>query len=1079
MNCRGQFSVIAALLVAVVLVGAVMTAYSAIRYGSPVEQPQILSAIDETNVGIREILGFTVGYYGSVLKVTGNMSYAKELATKYLDSGLTNLGDVRPEWGAVFSRTNLTLNASWFSNNSYSQGSVYVNYNLTGMGIYGVNYNDSTSLNVQILDAPSADKTQLVIQRDGSQPLINLGRDNLKFYSYDYDASTWNLAEPKSIASYANGTYILEIPPGVISNAYVIEVSDTRGLMVLAASFTQLTSTLTWDTSPFRTDLHYVENENSAVGIHSNFEAQKNGPDGVYDTITEAAHGVVAQPCYPSSWIGLGSTIRRSGAVTDLQSNNGVYMSFRAYASQINQYTAQIEFTGTSNTPFPWTDLAWAITGSASATDVAVVFQLYNWTSGRYADSGEGYMTATWGTADLESTQTIVNSTSFLNSNKYWKLLVNATKATSTAFDLNLDFVRYAPEIPNYALDLREQWLTVDPSYPRQALCIKTGALGAEPLFVEVWHQNSWVHLMTLAPNCFNNVSLTPYIESAELAIRFKGSNDDTYTDTVQDSYLIDCVYLKDEPDIAFLISRQQSTITLEVLQNGTIRWLGQEMQSTTQTIPVPPLPVKAIHVNQTINGVNQEVPFQIEDWASSYQVPLGLTSSATVFSSRQMIVFLINSEVSDFTVWWDGNDNATQTPMAFTNSYFTKDDIGASKITNGNITLQFSGGTVTSTVAGSTTSSTAAFMRMNQEASSSGPSYVIDHGIVRDIVQQEAEWSGGISNTLYVDSFDGTNRQWDQTGSSPYLNDNDDNRISTNRNSRLEGWFGFQDLPGSSFAGVRIEFECNDAGGDDYFQFQVTDGVSTYGWFNVGGLPFSYGRVSYDLSSIITSVDQLNNLKVNIRYVQVGGQTSTVTIRRCSLDVVTVPNVYANIVITLPANCSYYTFQSRLIFVSSIQQRSITDLCPLKLTSSVNSPQTQTENGTLAGFPIVDGGYATFQNTAGGGWTAHHFTQLISGTKGAGILFTGQTNQRLYAFDSFPASTSRGSLKAGASALELLPVSSGQVQFKHAYDITWAGAVATFDGSTPVCGFYDGTTPMGLWILAEYPPALTVTAKR
>ena len=55
------------------------------------------------------------------------------------------------------------------------------------------------------------------------------------------------------------------------------------------------------------------------------------------------------------------------------------------------------------------------------------------------------------------------------------------------------------------------------------------------------------------------------------------------------------------------------------------MRWLGQNMQLTTQTLPIPPIPVKAIHVNQTINGVNQEVPFQIEDWASNYQIPLGL----------------------------------------------------------------------------------------------------------------------------------------------------------------------------------------------------------------------------------------------------------------------------------------------------------------------------------------------------------------------------------------------------------------------------------------------------------------------
>ena len=92
--------------------------------------------------------------------------------------------------------------------------------------------------------------------------------------------------------------------------------------------------------------------------------------------------------------------------------------------------------------------------------------------------------------------------------------------------------------------------------------------------------------------------------------------------------------------------------------------------------------------------------------------------------------------------------------------------------------------------------------------------------------------------------------------------------------------------------------------------------------------------------------------------------------------------------------------------------------------------------------------------------------------------MFADTANQKLYAFDSFSSSTSKGAIKASIGLLELLPVSSSQVQFTSAYDITWQGAVATFDGTTPVCGLYDGTTPMGLWILAEYPPTLTVIAK-
>lgn len=73
MDNRGQFSIIATLLVAVVLVGTLIAVYSTIRYDSSQNQsPQVLTATDETDSAILKALGFTVGYYGSILQVTGN-----------------------------------------------------------------------------------------------------------------------------------------------------------------------------------------------------------------------------------------------------------------------------------------------------------------------------------------------------------------------------------------------------------------------------------------------------------------------------------------------------------------------------------------------------------------------------------------------------------------------------------------------------------------------------------------------------------------------------------------------------------------------------------------------------------------------------------------------------------------------------------------------------------------------------------------------------------------------------------------------------------------------------------------------
>ena len=247
MNTKGQFSIIAALLVAVVLIAAVMTTYSVIRYDPLQEQPQVLGAIDETNLALKQILGFTVGYYGSVLKVTGNTSFAQNLASNYLSSGLSNIADIRPEWGLSFEVTTLELNANWYTRTSYSKGTIEVTYNLTGLGISGISYLASSRLDVLVSNSSSTTQADFTILKDETEPLINLGSSNLKFYRYIYENSTWELDEAANITSYANGTYVVDLPSGVAGDSYVLQVEDTRGIIVTAASFSRYAITLNWD----------------------------------------------------------------------------------------------------------------------------------------------------------------------------------------------------------------------------------------------------------------------------------------------------------------------------------------------------------------------------------------------------------------------------------------------------------------------------------------------------------------------------------------------------------------------------------------------------------------------------------------------------------------------------------------------------------------------------------------------------------------------------------------------------------------------------------------------------------------
>jgi hypothetical protein len=808
LNSKGQFSIIAALLVAVILISTVIVTYSTIRNSPIPNQPQVLSAIDETNFAIKQIFGFTVGYYGSVLKVTGNSSYAKTLALNYLYSGLVNIANMHPEWGTSFNvnKSKTELHICWFTKTSYSTGNLAVTYNLTGLGIYRITYQTSCKLSIQIIKTNSTTQACLNVTKDEkNEPLINLGKQNFKFYCYKSAKSAWELINPSTEPiAFANGTYLIDIPSGIDPYAYVIQVEDSRGIIVSASSFSRYTCTLAWNSTLY-----------AATGAINRTLINQ-----------ESFEGSSFPPSQPSSWSSTGTWHRGNS-----RAHSGSYSA---------EFDGSFFFGGSG-------DLT---TCDLNCIDSPSAIYVDFW----YRDEG-------------------------CEANEFLLRYYNGT-AWNTISDLGL-----------------------------------TGP------------DNTWLHYQ-------QRVTDSRYFKST-FKIRWSAVGLDS-----SEHVYVDDVTVKKEVST----SVQDATIVAELLQNGTIRWLGQNLQLTTQAKPIPPIPVKAIHVNQTVTGSNREVPFQIEDWASDYKIPLGLTSNASVFSSTTMLVFLVNSKVSKVTIWWDGSDTAIQTSYAYINKYFTVDTVQRT-LTNGilNLKIDFSSRSgvnsfkVISTI-GTSTSSTAEFMRINNKVADYGnsePVYAVTSGTVRAVIHHEVEWDGGITNPL------------------------------------------------------------------------------------------------------------------------------------C-------PNVYAHIVLTLPANATYYTYQLRLMFVNSQQDRTITDLCPIKLMTSTG--QQQTENGTLSGYPIVSSSIGTFYNFSTSTW-AHHWSQYISGTKGTGIMFTDDANKMLYVFDRI-AGSKTGAVRVNSDrSIELLPVIRFQVQFKYALDVTWYGAVATFDATTPIYEVVSGKQT-GLWIIAERPPTITVTTQ-
>jgi len=129
------------------------------------------------------------------------------------------------------------------------------------------------------------------------------------------------------------------------------------------------------------------------------------------------------------------------------QSNWNIDVSLlHLWAAAIDQYTAEVEFVGSSNVQI-WTQLVWQISSAWDVGAVNVTIQFYNYALGSYATSGDGYVsyvsTSSANTNELKNQTITSNPTDFKNSTGYWRVRIKGVKATSTQFLLKANWIDF------------------------------------------------------------------------------------------------------------------------------------------------------------------------------------------------------------------------------------------------------------------------------------------------------------------------------------------------------------------------------------------------------------------------------------------------------------------------------------------------------------------------------------------------------------------------------------------------------------------------------------------------------------
>jgi len=377
------------------------------------------------------------------------------------------------------------------------------------------------------------------------------------------------------------------------------------------------------------------------IGTHTNFTAQKYGPDLINDTLTEGNFTVEGQTALiqPFFWLDVNSRWDNEANAFDWDNS-----------------TSAIENQARINNDIYWRP--WNNSGSGPIIDVDLRIRID--LTGLVND----YLTIQWWVGSTQGTGTYeINSTndgtdltisfndlSEPNDGSWSWTDIGAIEIRQVGTKVGgNDAITYAvdevwgrvttgsPE--NYELDLEVQWTNVDYDEPNEELCIYGGTMGAENITVDAWNGSDWENVLTYLNSGWNNVSVSSYLTSSNFTVRFKGGNETS--DTTQDSWNIDATLLHLWRENYDYVLRVNNTVTdswqirlkkyadsnINRLQNCTI-YFHNSSDGTSRQIYIQ-------------NGayINQTGPWY--DLGDSETIYIAMTVEANSIGTSYVYVFL------------------------------------------------------------------------------------------------------------------------------------------------------------------------------------------------------------------------------------------------------------------------------------------------------------------------------------------------------------------------------------------------------------------------------------------------------
>jgi hypothetical protein len=249
----GQFIIIAALMISILIVSLGAILYGTITYFRHERWEEYLSLIDTIKIGSCRVVeislaNFTLTLNSSILKDNLN-DWRRDIIKAYGGYGVV-LSPELAEGAYQTDDLNVTyssgLNSTWNKKVSFLAANATFQLNMTSIGLYGYKFTTFVLLRMNITDAlyySSSDEVgvRLIVKRENLKPLTDLQASN--FVEFQVDGESKSFAVLHYYDSQTLNAFVYELRyvhgppnPGTLGNV-TISLVDTRSIKVTGQVF--------------------------------------------------------------------------------------------------------------------------------------------------------------------------------------------------------------------------------------------------------------------------------------------------------------------------------------------------------------------------------------------------------------------------------------------------------------------------------------------------------------------------------------------------------------------------------------------------------------------------------------------------------------------------------------------------------------------------------------------------------------------------------------------------------------------------------------------------------------------------